>query len=111
MADVLFLQTAFNLSVSRAGQARPRQWKGHRMIQRRRPALSQQNKRGGVGDNGSEERRRLGDHIDHITKIEPLVVLFGPRPPSADAGLEWEALMRNADISARERAVSSWEGE
>lgn len=60
-----------------------------------------------MGDNGSEKGRRLGDHIDHITKIENLVVLFSSRPLNADAGLKREG----ADISVRERAVFSWEGE
>lgn len=74
---VLLLQTAFNLSLSRAGQARPRQWKGQRMIQR--CCCYKTNLEGGEGGvNGSAEQRTRQDRIDQFTKIEHRLVLFAP---------------------------------
>lgn len=79
----LFLQTAFNLSVSRAGQAGPHQRKGHCMIQSCCSAFTRQNKRG--GDNGSDGRR-LTSGRSRCENRTFCYVLFASHPPSMNTG-------------------------
>lgn len=79
-----FLQTAFNLWPSRAGRAGPRQRKGHRMIQSCCSTVTRQN---------NQAR-------SYPSPYQNVVMLFASHPLSTAAGLKWEVLMRNADISA-----------